>query len=128
MDVNNGVVSYTRRVDALSVSCVLKEDKDKDSPYDMCVLTIGTGANQINHNNSLSSKKYEFTNRNIQGRYNRNPLGGIQCYPVPIKDDLKLFKGRDMVVELRVQYCRDFLELSLFLDKDKPKKLFIGLK
>ncbi|XP_023334180.1 tRNA pseudouridine(38/39) synthase [Eurytemora carolleeae] len=40
MDVNNGVVSYTRRVDALSVSCVLKEDKDKDSPYDMCVLTI----------------------------------------------------------------------------------------
>ena len=73
MDVNNGVVSYTRRVDALSVSCVLKEDKDKDSPYDMCVLTIGTGANQINHNNSLSSKKYEFTNRNLQGRYNRNP-------------------------------------------------------
>ena len=47
MDVNNGVVSYTRRVDALSVSCVLKEDKDKDSPYDMCVLTIGTEVNQI---------------------------------------------------------------------------------
>ena len=104
MDVNNGVVSYTRRVDALSVSCVLKEDKDKDSPYDMCVLTIGTGANQINHNNSLSSKKYEFTNRSIQGRYNRNPPGGIQCYPVAIKDDLKLFKGRDwldmVVVEI----------------------------
>jgi len=40
MDVNNGVVSYMRRIDKLTVRCTLQENPEQESPYDMCELTI----------------------------------------------------------------------------------------
>lgn len=40
MDVNNGVVNYMRRIDQLTVTCVLRDNPGVDSPYDMCQLTI----------------------------------------------------------------------------------------
>ena len=41
MDVNNGVVSYTRRIDFLTARCSLQENPGHESPYDMCVISIG---------------------------------------------------------------------------------------
>ena len=39
MDVNNGVVKFTRRVDSISVDCVLQEG-EKEGPYDICRVKI----------------------------------------------------------------------------------------
>jgi len=39
MDVNNGVVKFTRRVDSISVDCVLQEGKE-EGPYDICRVKI----------------------------------------------------------------------------------------
>ena len=39
MDVNNGVVKFTRRVDSISVDCVLQEGEE-EGPYDICRVKI----------------------------------------------------------------------------------------
>ena len=40
MDVNNGVVNYMRRIDAVSVTCVHRDNPDAESAYDICRLRI----------------------------------------------------------------------------------------
>ena len=39
MDVNNGVVKFTRRIDSISVDCVLQEG-EREGPYDICRVKI----------------------------------------------------------------------------------------
>ena len=39
MDVNNGVVKFTRRVDSISVDCVLQEGEE-EGPFDICRVKI----------------------------------------------------------------------------------------
>ena len=39
MDVNNGVVKFTRRIDSISVDCVLQEG-ESEGPYDICRVKI----------------------------------------------------------------------------------------
>ena len=39
MDVNNGVVKFTRRVDSISVDCVLQEGEE-EGPFDICRIKI----------------------------------------------------------------------------------------
>ena len=39
MDVNNGVVKFMRRVDSISVDCVLQEEEEA-GPFDICRVKI----------------------------------------------------------------------------------------
>jgi len=40
MDVGNGVVEYTRRIDQLTVRAIHRDNQEKESAYDMCEVNI----------------------------------------------------------------------------------------